>query len=55
VAPPISYAVNGKQYVAVAAGPKWNAANKPASLKYANACSMVLCVYALTEARRNHL
>ena len=41
VAPPISYAVNGKQYVAVAAGPKWNAASKPAALKYANACSMV--------------
>ncbi len=41
VAPPISYAVNGKQYVAVAAGPKWNAATRPAALKYANACSMV--------------
>jgi hypothetical protein len=41
VAPPISYAVNGKRYVAVAAGPKWNAATRPASLKYANACSMV--------------
>src|SRR5712672_1884124 len=41
VAPPISYAVNGKQYVAVAAGPKWNAATRPVALKYANACSMV--------------
>jgi alcohol dehydrogenase (cytochrome c) len=41
VAPPISYAVNGKQFVAVAAGPKWQAATKPAALKYANACSMI--------------
>src|SRR5262249_687246 len=46
VAPPISYAVNGKQYVAVAAGPKWQATTRPASLKYANACSMVY-VFAL--------
>ena len=41
MAPPISYAVNGKQYVAVAVGPKWQAQNRPAALKYANACSMV--------------
>ncbi len=41
VAPPISYAVNGKQYVAVAAGPKWQATTRPESLKLANACSMV--------------
>jgi alcohol dehydrogenase (cytochrome c) len=41
MAPPISYAVNGKQYIAVAVGPKWQAATRPASLKYANACSMV--------------
>jgi alcohol dehydrogenase (cytochrome c) len=41
VAPPISYSINGKQYVAVAAGPKWQEATKPASLKYANACSTI--------------
>jgi alcohol dehydrogenase (cytochrome c) len=41
MAPPISYAVNGKQYIAVAAGPHWLGANKPAALKYANPCSMV--------------
>jgi alcohol dehydrogenase (cytochrome c) len=39
-APPISYAVNGKQYIAVAAGPHWTG-TKPAALKYANTCSMV--------------
>jgi alcohol dehydrogenase (cytochrome c) len=39
-APPISYAVNGKQYIAVAAGPHWTG-TKPAALKYADACSMV--------------
>ncbi len=40
MAPPISYAVNGKQYIAVAVGPHWLGV-KPAALKYANACSMV--------------
>src|SRR6266404_2549405 len=39
-APPISYAVNGKQYIAIAAGPHWTG-TKPAALKYANTCSMV--------------
>jgi len=38
--PPISYAVNGKQYIAIAAGPHWTG-TKPAALKYANTCSMV--------------
>jgi alcohol dehydrogenase (cytochrome c) len=41
MAPPVSYAVNGKQYVAVAVGPKWQANTRPAQLKLANACSMV--------------
>jgi alcohol dehydrogenase (cytochrome c) len=40
MAPPISYAVNGKQYIAVAIGPHWLGV-RPAALKYANACSMV--------------
>jgi alcohol dehydrogenase (cytochrome c) len=40
MAPPISYAVNGKQYIAVAVGPHWLGV-RPAALKYANACSMV--------------
>ena len=40
MAPPISYAVNGKQYVAVAVGPHWLGA-KPAALKNANPCSML--------------
>jgi len=40
MAPPISYAANGKQYIAVAVGPHWLGV-KPAELKYANACSMV--------------
>jgi alcohol dehydrogenase (cytochrome c) len=40
MAPPISYAVNGKQYIAVAVGPHW-LGTRPAALKYANACSMV--------------
>jgi alcohol dehydrogenase (cytochrome c) len=40
MAPPISYAVNGKQYIAVAAGPHWLGV-RPAALKYANACSTV--------------
>jgi alcohol dehydrogenase (cytochrome c) len=44
-APPVSYAVDGKQYIAIAAGPHWTG-TKPASLKYANACSM-LYVFAL--------
>jgi alcohol dehydrogenase (cytochrome c) len=45
MAPPISYAVNGKQYIAVAAGPHWLGA-KPAELTLANACSM-LYVFSL--------
>jgi alcohol dehydrogenase (cytochrome c) len=45
-APPISYAVNGKQYIAVAAGPKFQADNRPPQLKYANSCAM-LYVFAL--------
>jgi alcohol dehydrogenase (cytochrome c) len=40
MAPPVTYAVNGKQYVAVAVGPHW-LGEKPASLKLANPCSMV--------------
>jgi hypothetical protein len=40
MAPPISYAVNGKQYIAVTAGPHWLGA-RPAELKLANPCSMV--------------
>jgi alcohol dehydrogenase (cytochrome c) len=40
MAPPITYAVNGKQYVAVAAGPHW-LGEKPTLLKLANPCSMV--------------
>ena len=49
MAPPISYAVNGKQYIAVAVGPKWLGHQRPAALKYANACSMV---YVFTLCRR---
>ena len=45
MAPPISYAVDGKQYIAVAAGPHW-LNGKPVELKYANACSM-LYVFSL--------
>jgi alcohol dehydrogenase (cytochrome c) len=45
MAPPISYAVNGKQYIAVAVGPHW-LGTKPAALKYANPCSM-LYVFSL--------
>ncbi len=45
-APPISYAVNGKQYIAIAAGPHWTGGTRPAALKYANTCSMVY-VFAL--------
>ncbi len=40
MAPPISYAVNGKQYIAVAVGPHW-LGQKPAQLKFANPCSML--------------
>ena len=40
MAPPISYSVNGKQYVAVAVGPHWGN-NKPTALKFANPCSMI--------------
>jgi alcohol dehydrogenase (cytochrome c) len=40
MAPPISYSVNGKQYIAVAVGPHWLGV-KPAALKYANPCSMI--------------
>jgi alcohol dehydrogenase (cytochrome c) len=40
MAPPISYSVNGKQYIAVAAGPHWLGV-KPEALKYSNPCSMV--------------
>jgi alcohol dehydrogenase (cytochrome c) len=40
MAPPVTYAVNGKQYVAVAVGPHW-LGEKPALLKLANPCSMV--------------
>jgi alcohol dehydrogenase (cytochrome c) len=40
MAPPISYAINGKQYIAVAVGPHWLGV-RPVALKYANACSMV--------------
>jgi alcohol dehydrogenase (cytochrome c) len=39
-APPISYAVNGKQYIAIAAGPHWTG-TKPVVLKNVNTCSMV--------------
>jgi alcohol dehydrogenase (cytochrome c) len=45
MAPPVTYAVNGKQYVAVAVGPHW-LGEKPASLKLANPCSM-LYVFSL--------
>jgi alcohol dehydrogenase (cytochrome c) len=45
MAPPISYAVNGKQYIAVAAGPHW-LGQKPVELKFANPCSM-LYVFSL--------
>jgi alcohol dehydrogenase (cytochrome c) len=45
MAPPISYAVNGKQYIAVAVGPHW-LGTKPTALKYANPCSM-LYVFSL--------
>jgi alcohol dehydrogenase (cytochrome c) len=45
MAPPISYAVNGKQYIAVAAGPHWLGA-RPVGLQLANACSM-LYVFSL--------
>jgi alcohol dehydrogenase (cytochrome c) len=45
MAPPISYAVGGKQYVAVAAGPHWLGVRRN-ELKLANACSM-LYVFAL--------
>jgi len=40
MAPPISYAVGGKQYIAVAAGPHW-LGPKPAPIRNANACSML--------------
>jgi alcohol dehydrogenase (cytochrome c) len=40
MAPPISFSVNDKQYIAVAAGPHWLGV-KPTELKYANPCSMV--------------
>jgi alcohol dehydrogenase (cytochrome c) len=40
MAPPITYAVNGKQYVAVAVGPRSLGA-KPAVMKFANPCSML--------------
>jgi alcohol dehydrogenase (cytochrome c) len=39
-APPVSYAVNGKQYIAIAAGPHWTG-TKPAALKNYNTCSML--------------
>jgi alcohol dehydrogenase (cytochrome c) len=45
MAPPVTYAVNGKQYVAVAVGPHW-LGEKPAELKLANPCSM-LYVFSL--------
>jgi hypothetical protein len=48
VAPPISYGANLKQYIAVAAGPKWQAQNRLESLKYANTCSML---YVFTRAK----
>jgi alcohol dehydrogenase (cytochrome c) len=40
MAPPISYSVNGKQYIAVAVGPHW-LGNRPTALKLANPCSMI--------------
>jgi alcohol dehydrogenase (cytochrome c) len=39
-APPISYSVGGKQYIAVAAGPHWLGVRRT-ELKLANACSMI--------------
>jgi alcohol dehydrogenase (cytochrome c) len=39
-APPISYSVGGKQYIAIAAGPHWTG-TKPALLKNVNTCSMI--------------
>jgi len=45
MAPPMSYSVNGKQYIAVAVGPHWLGV-KPEALKYANPCSMIY-VFAL--------
>jgi alcohol dehydrogenase (cytochrome c) len=46
MAPPMSYAVNGKQYVAVAAGPHLQGLVRRPELKLANPCSMVY-VFAL--------
>ncbi len=40
MAPPITYAINGKQYLAVLAGPHW-LRPKPAALKDQGACSML--------------
>ena len=45
MAPPISYAINGKQYVAVLSGPHW-LRPKPAALKDTSPCSM-LNIFAL--------
>jgi len=42
----MSYAVNGKQYVSVAAGPHWQGVVRRPELKLANPCSMVY-VFAL--------
>jgi alcohol dehydrogenase (cytochrome c) len=46
MAPPMSYAVNGKQYVAVAAGPHYQGLVRRPEIKFANPCSMVY-VFAL--------
>jgi alcohol dehydrogenase (cytochrome c) len=40
-APPISYSVGGKQYIAIAAGPHWTGGTRPVPLKNHNTCSMV--------------
>ena len=45
MAPPITYAINGKQYLAVLSGPHW-LRPKPAALKDTSPCSM-LNVFAL--------
>jgi hypothetical protein len=37
----MTYAVNGKQYVAVAAGPHYQGLVRRPELKFANPCSMV--------------
>jgi hypothetical protein len=40
MAPPISYAVSGQQYIAVAVGPHW-LGPKAAPIRNVNACSML--------------